>query len=66
MKPDYYSVPEFAALKSVSRQAVYLLITKGELDTKKLYGKTLIVNNAKAQSYIKQPGRRSDLKDPHS
>jgi len=57
----YYSIPEYAKLKSISRQAVYLLIKNNVLDTVAKYGKKLIVNNSKAKEYLPQPGRRSDL-----
>ena len=57
----YYSVPEYAKLKGISRQAVYLLINNKELDTVNKYGKQLIINNGKAKDYQPQPGRRSDL-----
>jgi predicted DNA-binding protein YlxM (UPF0122 family) len=57
----YYSIPEYAKLKGISRQAVYLLINNKRLDTAIKYGKQLIINNANAKDYQPQPGRRSDL-----
>ena len=60
-KVEYYSIQEFAALKGISRQAVYMLINSKHIDSVKKYGKQLIVNNSKALAYTKQPGRRTDL-----
>ena len=60
-QPEFYSIPEYAALKQISRQAVYLLIKTKEIDSVKLYGKQLIKNNSKAVDYLPRPGKRSDL-----
>jgi len=58
MSTNYLSVQEFARLKGVSRQGVYLLIKRGELDSVHLYEKTLIKNNEKVRNYQPHPGKQ--------
>jgi len=49
--PDYLTIVEFANLKKTTRQTIYNAINRNEIDTVKLYGKTLIRNNKKNDTW---------------
>lgn len=48
---EFFTIVEFAALKKTTRQTIYTAINKNEIDFVKMYGKTLIRNNKKNNTW---------------
>lgn len=48
---EYLTIIEFASAKKTTRQTIYNAINRNEIDVVKLYGKTLIRNNKKNNSW---------------
>lgn len=56
--PNYFTIPEYAALKKCTRQTIYSAIKRGEINSVVVYGKTLITKSKTNEKWIPMESKK--------